>query len=132
MQFHQCFGFFCAVKNSFFSYRKVGNTVFTYVYMFMYICGYPNVHTQAYQSLLASGSHQLLSSSREKSGKLRKRERMEECETIVDALAVSDKSKQVHSALPRLKYTSANFELIKNMQCIHTYIHTYVCRLCEC
>lgn len=52
-----------------------------------------------------------------------KRERMEECETTVDALAASDKSKQDHSALPRLKYTSANFELIKNMQ----YINTYVC-----
>lgn len=48
---------------------------------------------------------------------------MEECETTVDALAASDKIKQDHSALPRLKYTSANFELIKNMQ----YINTYVC-----
>lgn len=53
---------------------------------------------------------------------------MEECETTVDALAVSDKSKQVHSALPRLKYTSANFELIKNMQ----YIRTYICKYVDC
>lgn len=59
---------------------------------------------------------------------------MEECETTVDALVVSDKSKQVHSALPRLKYTSANFELIKNMQYIHMYadcvnvnVRGYIC-----
>lgn len=93
------------------------------MYIFVYLLISKRTHTSISKLACVGEPPAVIEFEREKRQTETKRERMEECETTVDALVVSDKSKQVHSALPRLKYTSANFELIKNMQ----YIHIYIC-----